>query len=146
MPRQAQNQVWFDSNPLFSNSLSPAVIAVGKGSGKSTVRDWKLCLSGSRRRESGERRDEGKEGAKRKNQEQEEDRMNRVRSVVGTFHLEKVDSKFILRKDKGTDDSTSREVTLAVDMTVLFSEENKYLVKPSVGVFISTVLNFAPRH
>lgn len=31
MTRQAQNQVRFDSeNPLFSNSASPAVIAVGK--------------------------------------------------------------------------------------------------------------------
>lgn len=38
---------------------------------------------------------------------------------------------------------SSREVTLALNMTVLFSEENKYLAKPSVGVFISTVLSFA---
>lgn len=34
-------------------------------------------------------------------------------------------------------------MTLAVDMTVLFSEEKKYLAKPSGGVFISTVLSFA---
>lgn len=40
--------------------------------------------------QEGEQREEGKEGAKRKNQEQEEDRMYSVRSVVETFHLEEI--------------------------------------------------------